>query len=122
MTTDKWNLFLDDERNPSDVYWMKVDYGSYTWKIARSVDEAISLIEKYGFPDSMSLDHDLGDNFPTGYDFVKWVVNEDMDNPIMNEDAPEVFYHTQNPIGKKNMESLMTSYLSHRYDVSRMSP
>ena len=32
------------------------------------------MIEQYGLPTEMSLDHDLGDEL-TGYDCVKWLIN-----------------------------------------------
>lgn len=100
-TNNNWKLFLDDVRDP------KLD----GFTVARSVKEAKDLIKRKGFPSYMSLDHDLGDGVPTGHDFVKWIVSE-----YMNKDLPEFDFtvHSANPVGKKNMETLLNNFIRHK--------
>lgn len=98
-------LFLDDERFPPA--------DDNVWFIVRNYDEAVDFVETYGFPDFISFDHDLGPDEKTGADFAHYLVNRDLDN----EDMPEgfTFYvHSQNPIGKTNIESLLNNYMGVR--------
>lgn len=90
-------LYLDDERFP------KTDK---PWTIVRSFDEFKRAILDNGLPGEMSLDHDLGENLPTGYDCVKWLVHTkkyDLRNVIIN-------VHSANGVGKDNMEGLIKSW------------
>jgi len=99
-------LFLDDERFPPD------DGGN--WEIVRSVDEAKNFINHNGFPPFISFDHDLSDEL-TGYDLVNWIIDTDMDND--GNFIPENFsfyVHSQNPIGAKNIQEKLSSYLVHK--------
>lgn len=62
------NIYLDDLRDCPEGF-----------TIARTVDEAIRLIESNEV-DALSLDHDLGEDnegnlLPNGYDFVKLLKN-----------------------------------------------
>ena len=88
-------IWLDDIRPVPD---------GYEW--ARSVNEAISLIEraeKAG--ESIQLidcDHDLGDYFPDGGDGIKlldWLAERGTFYPIV--------LHTANPVGRDNMLRLI---------------
>lgn len=91
-----YNIYLDDERMP------KYD----GWTIVRSVDDFKKIIMKNGLPKKMSLDHDLGDNLPTGYDAVKWMVYE-MEFDLRNID---INVHSANPVGAENMRKLIKSW------------
>lgn len=99
-------LFLDDERFPPD------DGGN--WEIVRSVDEAKTFINHNGFPSFISFDHDLSDEL-TGYDLVNWIIDTDMDNDgkFIPEDF-SFYVHSQNPIGAKNIQEKLSSYLAHK--------
>lgn len=117
-------LFLDDERKPSAVTWISiggVGHMAADWQIVRSMDEAINWVRKYGFPDVISFDHDLGEahysgNFAdgkTGYDFAKWLIEFDLDTKTM----PVGFsftVHSLNPVGKVNIENLLNNYIQFR--------
>jgi hypothetical protein len=120
-----WNLFIDDERNPSDVFWADSStlsrYHEEDWVIVRSYHDAILEVLNRGFPSFISFDHDLGENSKSGFDVAKVLV----DNDIISGDTesrkaykfPEnfaFFVHSQNPIGKKNIEELLNSYLRFR--------
>ena len=97
-------LFLDDEREPPR--------DGYEWVIVRSFDQAKRYVLSNGMPRHASFDHDLGDG-PTGYDFIKWLVEYDMDNNVIPEDF--TFYvHSQNPIGVANIRGFLTQYLEMR--------
>ena len=108
-----WNLFLDDERFPPD--------DGREWVIARGVPSAMSHILNRGMPSYISFDHDLGDEEMTGYDFAKWLIEDALNYP--NEldfqfPADFSFYvHSQNPIGKANIEGLLNGYLKHKREM-----
>ena len=61
-------LFLDDHRRPTDcISYMQLRTAHYTlysdnWEIVRGYSEFVSWIEKNGLPDTVSFDHDLGED------------------------------------------------------------
>lgn len=58
----RYNLFLDDERIPYDVTWVKLPGNMYSdHVIVRSYNEFAKHIISFGLPDSVSFDHDLAD-------------------------------------------------------------
>jgi hypothetical protein len=79
-----WKLFLDVERFPRDISWL----------VARSVDEALALIAKRGYPMEMSLDYDFGENNPNGFDFLKTLTDEVM-RGWPNLDIPAIGFDCQ---------------------------
>ncbi len=111
-----YKLYLDDERFPKTEGWI----------IVRSFNEFKKTILERGLPNKISFDHDLGrggfiwrilrffkriwnrnlSKFPpTGYDCVKWMVDEMYDlRPI------EINVHSANGIGKENIEGLVKSW------------
>lgn len=93
-----WKLWLDDERPlPEDA--------DDTWKVARSSEEAKILLKQLG-PENLeqiSFDHDLG-NDDTAIVFIRWMIANCFDC------SPEYRVHSQNPVGRKNIESLMESW------------
>lgn len=117
-----YKLYIDDIRNPPDGSWV----------VARSVDAAITYIRTYGFPRFISFDHDLGlklrvrdDNAiillaeeedteaPSGFDFAKWLVNEDLENRWMARGF-DYHVHSANPVGAANIRGLLDHYLRVR--------
>lgn len=111
-------LFLDDIRNPIDCIGFKhiiIDKEIYLrdWSIVRSFAEFVVWIEANGLPDFISFDHDLGlSETPeiteqNGMTCAKWLVNYCMDNELP---LPEFVVHSQNPVGKKNIEGLLDWY------------
>ena len=112
-----WYLFLDDLREISFLdekkYEKNLKYVEGPWIIARSMEEALSLIEKKGMPKVISFDHDLGHEVPTGFDLTKWLVEKDLDENIF----PEGFdfqVHSDNPVGRDNIIGLLDQYLSFK--------
>ena len=108
-----WNLFIDDERFPPD--------DGRDWVIARTYHEALLEVFNRGFPSYISFDHDLGENQKTGHDIAKVLVENDMisgniESRKAYKFSPDfAFYvHSQNPIGKANIEGLLNNYLKQR--------
>ena len=90
--------------------------------IARNYDEAVSIIKKHGVPNFISFDHDLGADkngnlLKTGYDLVKWIVDADLDNVHKLPFDFSYKVHSQNPIGKQNIVSLMEGYLKFKNNL-----
>ena len=100
----RWSLFLDDERFPV------MSHSCDDWLIARNVVDAFWLIENLGMPHRMSLDHDLGENIPTGYDFIKQLVEKDMNNEIDISVVTNFYVHSQNPVGAENIRKYWDNY------------
>ena len=110
-----WNLFIDDERFPSNVTWgNETFYKQFPWTIARNMAQVQSLIKTYGFPDFISFDHDLTTNEPTGKDIANWLIEGDMDGVHRIPDSFNFYVHSRNPVGKANIEGLLNSYLEQR--------
>jgi len=102
----KKKLFLDDIRPlPNDSF-----------DLARSYDEAILYVKKFGIPNFISFDHDLGVDLeeklvPTGYDFTKWLVEMDMDKKYLFPRDFDFIVHSANPVGKENIKIYLNNYL-----------
>ena len=97
-------LYIDDIRTPD----FEVDY------IARTSREAIDYIVRYGCPNFISFDHDLGGD-DTALEVVKMMINLDLD--LEHEFIPDdfTFYvHSANPVGKANIEGYLNAYLRQR--------
>lgn len=95
-------IFLDDERFPSSEFTL----------IARNFVEfnsaiVTSLIHQDAI-EYISFDHDLGELL-TGFDCAKRLVELDLDRRILSPSFS--FVHSQNPIGKANIEGYLNNYL-----------
>ena len=139
-----FNLFLDDIRFPylnpmsysgqekSDIYTTSSAY-HYTgysplkdeqWVIIRNYDEFVEEILRFGIPNRISFDHDLGtehyekntvipyDDYKekTGYDCAKWLCDYCYDNNIK---FPEYYIHSMNVVGSNNIKSYIENYKKH---------
>lgn len=122
-------LFLDDVREPSDVKWLvshighrPCDLPMLDWLVVRDFNEFTACIGTNGIPIAISFDHDLApDHYPTvgnhspdydrhektGFHCAKWLVELCIDT--CRSLPPEIFIHSLNPIGKKNIESIIIS-------------
>lgn len=105
-----YSLFIDDERFPPDH--------NSDWIIVRTYEAGVEAVKKYGSPSFVSFDHDLGDG-KTGYDFAKFLVDSDIDNSYIMPEDFNFYVHSQNPIGKKNIEELLNSYLRFKRNLRR---
>lgn len=72
----------------------------------RSYAEFVTYIETNALPDLISFDHDLGLN-ESGFDCAKWLVNYCLDNNLR---LPKFDVHSQNPVGKENILSLLQNF------------
>lgn len=118
----KYNLFLDDERNPCDVLWAPWIGVITDWVVVRSYGDAMVEVLNRGFPKFISFDHDLGDETSyNGYYFAKQLV----ENDIISGDKEsrraykfpsgfDFYVHSKNPVGKENIEAYLNNYLKHR--------
>lgn len=99
-------LFIDDERKPPT-------HDGRNWIIARDKMDVELIIWREGFPSHVSLDHDLGTDY-TGYDIAKWLVDLDMCGELLFPENFTYYVHSQNPIGKANIEGYLDNYLKQR--------
>lgn len=103
-----YKLFIDDERYPFEDNFV----------IARNFDEVVQLVEKRGFPSLIYFDHDLGNQEKTGYDIAKWLIEQDIElDWWTNVQNFEFYVHSQNPVGKKNIEELFASYKRSKFKM-----
>lgn len=107
----KIGLFLDDIRFVEDVTWLNYPQ-DIEWIVVRNSVEFFHALCAYD-PDVVSFDHDIqefeGECEITGYQILKEMV--DICMGVAN--IPQCFFHTQNPIGKKNMECYYNNALKH---------
>jgi hypothetical protein len=112
-----YKLFLDDMREPKEVYYyypQKI-YLEEDWVIVRSYDEFMETILEKGMPEFVSFDHDLADEHyglegsgcqyddykeKTGYDCAIWLAEHIVDNLLP---LPDYKVHSMNPIGRDNI-------------------
>ena len=126
-------LFLDDMRNPKDVfsYYKERVYVERRWDIVRDYNEFVEWIEENGMPLVVSFDHDIAQEHyvpehlwndyelskkfqdeqkykeKTGYDCAKYMVNKCLDN---NVPLPRYYCHSMNPVGKDNIMRLLNKF------------
>jgi hypothetical protein len=118
-----YNLFLDDQRTPEQVTWVKLP--SVEWIVAKNYQDFVSSIMVHGLPAHISFDHDLAypehynteqpipyDSYreKTGYDCAKWLVEHCI---VGKHPLPECYIHTMNPVGRVNIDGILKSYQSY---------
>ena len=97
-------IFLDDERSPAtDDFIVCRDYYYF-------VDAVIEAGNNLSF---ISFDHDLAHD-ETGLDCVKFLVSHDLDHDILTKEFT-YYVHSQNPVGKKNIEGYLNNYLDTKF-------
>ena len=127
----KKKLFLDDLRSVDMVY---PNPNMSEWAIVRDFHQFVDYIQKYGLPDYISFDHDLGmehtrfyfqngghESPPdpltadfkekTGYDAAKWLVGHYMDK--FTSPFPQIYVHSANPVGAANIVNYINGFLKH---------
>ena len=106
MTNTRY-IFLDDERIPA---YLKD--GNDSWVVYRTAEallDDLPNILKSGNAVVFSLDHDLGEDILTGYDFVRMLVEMHMDG-IYSLDFVRIQVHSANPVGAQNMRRLWDNF------------
>lgn len=102
-------LFVDDIRNAPDD----------TWTVARTVNSAIKAIARFNF-EVISLDHDISHQVTVGalgrpypceetFQAVAYFIGEHCRDWNITE-SPKIILHTSNPVGAKEMESILAGY------------
>ena len=97
-----YKLFIDDERFPTKPDWF----------VARTSEQAIIAIKNYGFPKEIAFDYDLGDT-DTVIDFLDFLPNYFVDTNIKIPKDFKYSIHSQNPVGKENIDSKMKQLLKY---------
>jgi len=128
MNKKLYYLFLDDVRVPRQVTWVPLPL--VEWTIARNYKEFVDLIESRGLPRFVTFDHDLAEEHyrpsmydgdghysnyytdgtfkeKTGYECAKWLAEYCIANHLP---YPDYQIHTMNPIGRKNIQSVIDSF------------
>jgi hypothetical protein len=134
---ERYNLFLDDIRDPSVCMHYKTKYmpdnrREYTmseWIIARSYKEfQETIVSKFSegmFPGLISFDHDLADvhydpesfsesfqyHEETGADCANFIVKFCLDNEL---NLPEFYVHSANPLGAQRIYDNMHDYFKFK--------
>lgn len=103
-------MFIDDERLPTEA---QLNDGR-VWLMCATLDDVKRTVRKHGLPVFVSFDHDLGDNEPTGYDIAKWMVEQELRGLEEFPEGFEFYVHSQNPIGKENIEGYLNGYFRIR--------
>ena len=112
-----YNLFLDDERMPTEVTWENIPH-TVEWTIVRNYREFCHILESKGLPEMVSFDHDLQDYSPhypkerTGLDCARYMINfcraHDLDLPN------QYWVHSMSPVGRMNIRRELFSYEEER--------
>lgn len=125
-----YKLFLDDERDPKlvdDPNWREMmGLSSHrdtvhskllatlpnNWLVARTYIEALSIVQKMGFPDFVSFDNDLAEE-KEGRHFAQYLIDYDMDYGGMPDNF-EWEAHTANRIAREYINGLLSNYLDYK--------
>lgn len=106
-----YKLFLDDIRNVDLVF---PHLGNSDFVIVRSYKAFLEQVVKFGLPEFISFDNDLGEDerhkvLPDGYDCAKWLVYESG----LDLSSLKFQVHSANPVAKKQIEGLLNNYIKH---------
>lgn len=107
----RWRLFLDDERVPSAALQSKARADRETLFVYRNVDEAIWRTILWGLPSEIYFDHDLGAGTPDAIEYAHAFGHLIIEHGFELPDPFHYEVHSQNPIGKGNIEGYMDNLL-----------
>ena len=113
---DMIGLFLDDERNPEDVTWIKYP-DNVEWVVVRNSDEFFRKYHAWifmGMKFVVSFDHDIQEfDIDTNEELTGYgILQKMLDTIQLNKlSIPKCYFHTQNPVGKENMEMYYKNFL-----------
>ena len=91
-------IYLDDIRIPKQDIWT----------VVRTPEQFRDVISHAQQIDTISFDHDLGE-CESGYDLMKWLLDLHLDGH-KDLSHTQVFIHSANPIGAKNMQMLWSNF------------
>lgn len=110
------NAWLTVRDQPFDLWLDDTRRAPRGWYHALTATEAIDVLES-NIIHTASLDHDLGPpHAGTGYDVVKWLAENPEFWPL-----DWVGVHSQNPVGRYNMEQTIARYGPDRYRFKKLS-
>ena len=110
-------LFLDDERNPSDVTWLTSPEGiptyqdSTAWTIVRNQTEFQDYIEANGVPSHISFDNDLGTGQGEGIFCAQWLVDQILDGNLLWRPGFSYAVHSKNNIAAARIRGLLDPFI-----------
>jgi hypothetical protein len=97
-------LFLDDERLPFDSDWV----------VVRNFDEFKVAINKwFEHIEVISFDHDLGSDEYNGMTCLRYLSDYFMDHPHLISPLNEIYAHSANPVGVKNITEFANQMRKH---------
>ncbi len=107
-------IFLDDERGCPLGYEL----------VSTPTEAWYTIKENWDKLTAISLDHDLGEGYPTGYDLVCWI-----EQYVVEEGHPfpatlkKLNVHSANPVGSKRMVQVLqklTDLTVTRYEAGQL--
>ena len=102
-----YRLFIDDIRQPASPGWV----------VARSSEEAKTIVLEYGMPATISFDHDLGGD-DTAFKFMWWLINGHLDEKWNLITVQSVQIHSANPEGARKLIALWDNFCRvHKIDM-----
>lgn len=119
MKNKGYCLFLDDLRDVDTIY-PNAATSDILWVLVRNVAEAKVVIKEMGLPAAISFDNDLGEGELEGYDFAKWLVEEDQEGRL---DLPRNFswnVHSANPLAWGNINAILENYVNFKHGIGRV--
>lgn len=106
-------LFLDDERDPEDVFWVLLPQAE--WVIVRNATQFRNYITENGIGAHISFDNDLGPKMLEGRHCAAWLVEEVLDGRLSFPDDFRFTVHSKNPIAAEWITQYLTQFLEqHR--------
>lgn len=78
---------------------------SKRWETVRTTEAAYQAVldhHKAGHEIVLSLDHDLGEGIPTGYDLLNWLEKDIVTDSTFRPNIAFLI-HSANPVGRDNM-------------------
>lgn len=107
-----YKLFLDDLRYPKSTYPEFSGYEDF-WKdikIARSYSDAVDLLNRFGLPEVLMLDYNLGE-IHNGMDFVTLFIEIVESDPSMLPADFEYYIHTNSDSGRYLMNEALSALM-----------
>lgn len=109
------NIFLDDSRNPEDVYG---EDDEKDWIVCRNPFEFKEVLRNENLDKRslfVSFDHDLGEDendklTETGMDCAKWLVEQNIVPADYN-------VHSANPVGAENIRVYIKNWIEFNQDA-----
>ena len=110
------HLFLDDERQPSDVTWMVLP--QVRWTIVRTQQAFQDHILTHGIPGWISFDNDLGEdehgvNMGEGVWCVTWLIDQVLDGRVDWNPHFQYVVHSKNNVAADLIRGKLDPFIRH---------